>query len=62
MSALFTGWTLLVGIVFLGVAAWAWSGRRKHDFEQAARIPLEDDADVERQADDEQASRKNDHG
>ncbi len=30
-------------VVFLGAVAWAWSGRRRGEFEQAARLPLEDD-------------------
>lgn len=39
---------MLVAVVFLCVAAWAWSGRRKAEFERAARIPLDDDDAVER--------------
>jgi len=33
--------TLLV--VFLAGWAWAWSPRRRKDFEEAARLPLEED-------------------
>jgi cytochrome c oxidase cbb3-type subunit 4 len=33
--------TLLV--VFLAGWAWAWSPRRRQDFDEAARLPLEDD-------------------
>ena len=29
-------------LTFLGVVAWAWSGRRKRDFDAAARLPLDD--------------------
>lgn len=29
---------------FLAGAAWAWSGRRRHDFDEAARLPLDDEA------------------
>jgi cbb3-type cytochrome oxidase subunit 3 len=29
--------------VFMGIVFWAWSGRRKSDFEAAARLPLDDD-------------------
>lgn len=36
-------WTALLLIVFIGIVVWAWSGRRKRRFEEAARIPLEDD-------------------
>jgi cytochrome c oxidase cbb3-type subunit 4 len=35
--------TAVLLVVFLGAAAWAWSGRRRGEFEQAARLPLEDD-------------------
>lgn len=35
--------TLFAFITFLAIIVWAWSGRRKADFEQAARIPLDDD-------------------
>ena len=39
-------WTLLLLLVFVGIVVWAYSGRRKDDFEAAARMPLEDDRDV----------------
>ena len=29
--------------LFLYGCFWAWSKRRTHDFEEAARLPLEDD-------------------
>lgn len=34
---------VLLIIGFLGLVAWAWSRNRKPDFEQAARLPLEED-------------------
>jgi cytochrome c oxidase cbb3-type subunit 4 len=36
--------TAILLAVFLGGVAWAWSGRRRDEFERAARLPLEDDA------------------
>ena len=30
-------------ICFLGIVWWAWSGRNRADFEQAARLPFEQD-------------------
>lgn len=36
-------WTLLLIILFLGIVVWAYSSRRKSDFEEAAMLPLEDD-------------------
>jgi cytochrome c oxidase cbb3-type subunit IV len=43
--------TVVMLAVFIGIVLWAWSGRRRADFEAAARVPLEDDAEppVERQ-------------
>jgi len=45
MHTLLSAWTVLVAIIFIGVAAWAWAGRRRAEFEHAARIPLDDDRD-----------------
>lgn len=36
-------WTVFVFIIFIGIILWAWSGKNKSAFEEAARIPLEDD-------------------
>jgi len=36
-------WTLLLLVVFLGIVAWAFSKRRRKHFEDAGRIPLEED-------------------
>ena len=30
-------------VVFLGIVWWAWSKNRKHDFDEAARLPFEQD-------------------
>ena len=38
-------WTLLLLVAFIGIVVWAWSPRRKRRFEDAARLPLDDDAD-----------------
>ena len=38
-------WTAALLAVFAAIVVWAWSGRRKRDFEEAAHLPLEDDAD-----------------
>lgn len=35
--------TLLLMIVFLGIVFWAYSRRRRKDFDEAARLPLQDD-------------------
>jgi len=36
-------YTLFMFIAFIGIVWWAWSSRRKHDFDEAASLPLEDD-------------------
>jgi cytochrome c oxidase cbb3-type subunit 4 len=42
--------TVAALITFLGIVAWAWSSRRRADFDAAARLPLdEDDIDSARE-------------
>jgi cytochrome c oxidase cbb3-type subunit 4 len=36
-------WTVLMVLLFIGIIVWAWSSKRKPGFEEAARLPLEDD-------------------
>jgi len=38
-------WTAALLAVFAAIVVWAWSGRRKRDFEEAARLALEEDAE-----------------
>ena len=38
-------WTAAMIAVFAAIVAWAWSGRRKRDFEEAARLPLAGEAE-----------------
>ena len=35
--------TVLVFALFIGIAVWAYSSRRKQDFNEAANLPLQDD-------------------
>jgi cytochrome c oxidase cbb3-type subunit IV len=35
--------TVISFIVFVGIVAWAYSGRKSADFEQAANLPFEQD-------------------
>jgi cytochrome c oxidase cbb3-type subunit 4 len=35
--------TVVMFVMFIGIFLWAWSGRRKKDFEEAAQLPLDDD-------------------
>ncbi len=36
-------WTLLSFVAFVGIAVWAYSSLPRKRFEEAARLPLDDD-------------------
>jgi cytochrome c oxidase cbb3-type subunit 4 len=56
-SLMLSIWTLVVLVIFVGIVIWAWSGKRKQDFDEAANIPFnEDDMPAE------QTSKENSHG
>lgn len=38
----------MVFVLFIAIGLWAWSGKNKKAFDEAARIPLEDDLEVTR--------------
>ena len=39
--------SLMLLVIFLGGWIWAWSPKRRVEFEEAARLPLDDDGNVE---------------
>ena len=45
MILIFSVWTVVVAVLFIGIAAWVYNGRNKARYEAAARIPLEEDDD-----------------
>jgi cytochrome c oxidase cbb3-type subunit IV len=47
MSAIRSIITVVTFITFLGIVAWAFSGKRKQAFDAAARMALEDDESIE---------------
>jgi cytochrome c oxidase cbb3-type subunit 4 len=50
-------WTLVVLVLFVGIVIWAWSSKRKQEFDEAANIPFhEDDTSAEK------TSKENSHG
>ena len=50
-------WTVVVLVLFVGIVIWAWSGKRKQDFDEAANMPFdEDDMPAEK------TSKENSHG
>jgi cytochrome c oxidase cbb3-type subunit 4 len=47
-------WTIVVMITFLGIVAWAFNSKRKSAFDEAARLPFEDEpSDAPRKPDSE---------
>lgn len=41
-------WTIVVMVIFFGIILWAFSRKRKSEFDDAARLPLDDDDSVEK--------------
>ncbi|MDO8313962.1 MAG: cbb3-type cytochrome c oxidase subunit 3 [Rugosibacter sp.] len=42
--------TVLLFLIFIGIVWWAYSDRRKPAYDQAARIPLDDDSPLASEA------------
>ncbi len=36
-------WTVVVMVTFIGIWIWAWSGKRRQDFQEAANLPFADE-------------------
>lgn len=36
-------WSIVILITFIGIVLWAYSGKRKAAFDEAARLPFEDE-------------------
>ena len=41
-------YTALLLLIFIGICVWAFSSRRKEDFDEAASLPLEEDDAINR--------------
>jgi len=41
-----SAWTVFAFVFFVVVVFWAWSGKRKEHFDEAARMALDDDKDL----------------
>jgi len=37
-------WTVVLLVSFIAIFLWAWSGKRKASFEEAARMALDEDS------------------
>ena len=42
IGTLFSAWTVVAAVIFTGITVWAFSGARREEFEEAARLPLDD--------------------
>lgn len=36
-------WTVILFVVFIGIVIWAYSKRRKKDFDEASRLAVDDE-------------------
>ncbi len=43
MNTILSAWTVIVFVLFIGISWWAWSSKKKEDFETAAMIPFDED-------------------
>lgn len=41
-------WTIVVMVIFFGILVWAFSRKRKSEFDDAARLLIDDDDSVEK--------------
>jgi cytochrome c oxidase cbb3-type subunit 4 len=51
-------WTIVVMVLFIGIVLWAWSGKRKQNFDEAANIPFHEDETLPADTN----SKENSHG
>jgi cytochrome c oxidase cbb3-type subunit 4 len=58
MALLQSIWTILVMVIFFGIVVWAYSRKRKSEFDEAARLPLDDDDSVEATVLEKKANKK----
>jgi cytochrome c oxidase cbb3-type subunit 4 len=49
-------YTVVLFVIFIGIVVWAYSRRRKKDFDEAARLALDDDHPVDRDGEGEHKS------
>jgi cytochrome c oxidase cbb3-type subunit 4 len=43
MTTIHIVWTMVAFLVFVGIVIWAYSSKQKQRFNEAARLPLDDD-------------------
>ena len=52
-------WTIVVMIIFVAIVLWAWSGRRKESFNEAANIPLEEENFLQEEIETAEVNKEN---
>ena len=57
-SLILSIWTIVVMVLFIGIVLWAWSGKRKQSFDEAANIPFDEDETLSADTN----SKENSHG
>jgi cytochrome c oxidase cbb3-type subunit 4 len=55
-------WTVVVLVLFVGIVIWAWSSKRKKDFDEAANIPFHEDEKPTVKKPTVKTSKENTHG
>ncbi len=53
--------TAILLVLFIAGWMWAWSPRRKRDFDAAARLPLDDQEPIDEPAANNSGSRNKEH-
>ncbi len=48
MAVIQSIWTIIVMVIFFGILVWAFSRKRKSEFDDAAHLPIDDDDSVEK--------------
>ncbi len=52
-------WTLALFVLFIAIIFWAWSGKRKSEFDELANLPLDEERFVSQI--EKEASGRNDN-
>ncbi len=52
-------WTLTLFVLFIAIIFWAWSGKRKSEFDELANLPLDEERFVSQI--EKEASGRNDN-
>ncbi|PWV64696.1 cbb3-type cytochrome oxidase subunit 3 [Plasticicumulans acidivorans] len=48
-----SAFTVMMFLIFIGIVVWAWSGRSRRRFDEAANLPFADEDVARRSAEDQ---------